>query len=53
MRAAIIFLVLSAVMAATNARAQQVEYCFDRTTYPPRVIVVPAGTMCPTGYIKE
>lgn len=31
---------------------EEVEYCYDRTTYPPRVVVIPAGTQCPPGYYK-
>ena len=45
-------LIAIALLISAGAQAQEVEYCFDRTTYPPKVVVVPAGTMCPAGYIK-
>jgi hypothetical protein len=35
-----------------DSRAQDVEYCYDYRTYPPKVVIVPAGVLCPPGFQK-
>jgi len=49
---ALIMAMLIAGVAWLRVEAQEVEYCFDRTTYPPKVVVIPAGTQCPPGYYR-
>ena len=43
--------ILIAVLA-TFARADEVDYCYDRSSYPVKVVVVAKGAQCPAGYYK-
>ena len=40
------------VLLAYAAVADEVDYCYDRSSYPVKVVVVPKGGQCPSGYYK-
>ena len=48
------WLAVAAVFLATSmaleAQSQEVTYCYDRSTYPTKVVIVVKGQLCPSGY---
>ena len=41
-----------ALIATDEARGQDVIYCYDRSSYPTKVVVIAAGDQCPPGYCR-
>lgn len=50
---AVVFLatsILLMVVYTPVAQSQEVTYCYDRSTFPTKVVIVAKGQLCPSGY---
>lgn len=48
--AALMIVGISALFFVGEAFSQEVRYCYDRSSYPTKVVIVCGGCQCPAGY---
>ena len=46
----VMLMVLLGMVSKTEAQEEDVRYCYDRSSYPTKVVVVCGSCQCPAGY---